>query len=94
MHQRRRLSLPVTDWQQVYLAMEERESEAVAMAETLISRWARCFLRIDFTLHPVGIPGEAPGKSSNESWAAKQIVRDFGAHGEAERVIVTIMDGR
>lgn len=44
------------------------------------------------TVHPQ-IPGEAPGKSSNQSWAAKQIVKDYDLPlKDRPYVFVTTMD--
>lgn len=73
--------------------MEEREEKAIAKATLLVSVFSHSFHGMSFTLHPAGIPGEAPGKSSNESWAARQVERDYPGDASKQRVIITIMDG-
>jgi hypothetical protein len=54
------------------LGMEEREPDARAKGEALAAEYAGKFRHVLVTVHPGGIPGEEPGKSSNEAWAAKQ----------------------
>lgn len=74
--------------------MEERENESRVKANTLQNLYRQDFHRIQFTIHPQ-IVGEAPGKSSNQSWAAKQIIEDYVDVPPKERreVLVTTMDG-
>ena len=55
----------------VVLGMEEREPDARAKAEGLIAKYETNFLHMMATVHPSNIPGEEPGKSSNEAWAGK-----------------------
>ncbi|MBI4497733.1 MAG: glycosyltransferase family 2 protein [Chloroflexi bacterium] len=55
----------------VVLAMEAREHGAAEKARQLQKEFTGRFAHIFFTLHPVGLPGEVPGKSSNEDWAAR-----------------------
>ena len=55
----------------VVLAMEEKEPEARAKAELLQREFQGQFAHILATYHPAGLPGEVPGKSSNEAWAAR-----------------------
>ncbi|KAK5708560.1 hypothetical protein LTR17_020593 [Elasticomyces elasticus] len=76
----------------VYLAMEEREADAKAKATRLMELVGHEFFDISFTIHPAGLTGEAPGKSSNESWAAKQIMRKYSSQQSGPEVVVTIMD--
>jgi len=85
---------PGTDSIQIYLAMEEKEEKAAMKAQTLIDTFRRSFYRMSFTIHPLGIPGEAQGKSSNESWAAKQACMDYPDELEKQNVIITTMDGQ
>ena len=59
----------------VVLAMEEREAGADAKAGRLLRAFASRFGDLFATFHPAGIPGEAPGKGSNEAWAVRK------AHG-------------
>jgi hypothetical protein len=78
---------------QVYLAMEEKEEKSDVKASTLIANFDKAFYRMSFTIHPQDIPGEAQGKSSNESWAAAQACRDYPDHSVKQNVIMTTMDG-
>lgn len=73
--------------------MEEREEDAVSKAASLIATWTLRFFNMSFTLHPQGLPDEAPGKSSNESWAAQQVCRDYPYSTRKRDIIVTTMDG-
>lgn len=59
----------------VVLAMEGREAEAEEKAAGLVEEYAESFAHIFATYHPAGLPGEVAGKSSNESWAAKEAKR-------------------
>nr|POF14946.1 hypothetical protein CFP56_71893 [Quercus suber] len=81
------------DCYHVYLAMEEKEEKAALKAAELIASFESLFHRMSFTLHPCGIPGEAQGKSSNESWAAKQALRDYADDVKSD-IIITVMDGK
>lgn len=70
-------------WQlTVVLAMEAREAEAAEKASALVEEYAESFAHIFATLHPVDLPGEVQGKSSNEAWAAREaksrLVDDLG----------------
>ncbi|MBI4098130.1 MAG: glycosyltransferase family 2 protein [Candidatus Levybacteria bacterium] len=56
----------------VVLAMEKREEAARKKASVLTEEFAGTFGGIYATFHP-DIPGEVKGKSSNESYAAKEI---------------------
>ena len=72
--------------------MEEKEEKSDVKAASLIKSYRKAFYNMSYTVHPQGIPGEAQGKSSNESWAAKQACRDYPQ--ELKRnVIITVMDG-
>nr|POE93545.1 hypothetical protein CFP56_19557 [Quercus suber] len=73
--------------------MEEKEEKAALKAAELIASFQHLFHRMSFTLHPCDIPGEAQGKSSNESWAAKQVSRDY-ADELKSNIIMTVMDGK
>ncbi|RMY83698.1 hypothetical protein D0862_11627 [Hortaea werneckii] len=76
----------------VYLAFEEREIGACTKAKDLIASFEGRFRHICFTLHPGNLPDEAPGKSSNEAWAAQKISEDFSICGHQENVVVVTMD--
>ncbi len=62
-------------------------------AKRLQNEFGDLFLEISVTIHPEGIVNQAPGKSSNESWAGQQIMRDYSLPGKLLEVIVTTMDG-
>jgi hypothetical protein len=74
--------------------MEEKEEKSAFKAASLISSFDRMFYKMSYTVHPSGIPGEAQGKSSNESWAAKQACKDYPEQNLKENIIITTMDGR
>lgn len=59
----------------VVLAMEERDPEAKSVANKLLLKWHDSFLEMFSTYHPAGLPGEVAGKSSNTSWAFKEVSR-------------------
>lgn len=60
-------------WQLVVvMAMEAREKEAQAKAARLIAGYRARFGDMFATFHPAGLPGETPGKGSNEAWAARE----------------------
>ena len=72
--------------------MEQKEAESTSKATRLIDTFHKSFYRMSYTIHPEGIPGEAQGKSSNESWTAKQAIKDYP--NEMKRnIIMTVMDG-
>jgi hypothetical protein len=73
--------------------MEEREENAAFKSTSLITSWGHRFFSMSFTLHPSGLPNEAPGKSSNESWAAQQVCRDYPHSTRKRDIIITTMDG-
>ncbi|MCX7589752.1 MAG: glycosyltransferase family 2 protein [Patescibacteria group bacterium] len=58
----------------VVLAIEERAGiEAQKTAQKIKEKFANKFFKFLITIHPQNIPGEIPGKGSNEAWAAKQV---------------------
>ncbi|MEK7216969.1 MAG: hypothetical protein AAB289_15390, partial [Chloroflexota bacterium] len=57
----------------VVLAMEAKEEGAYEKADLLSAEFRESFDHIYATFHPSGIPGEVPGKSSNEAWAARWV---------------------
>ncbi len=79
---------------QVYLAMEERDPQAVPVAESLISIFRTNFQDIQYTLHPSDIPGEAAGKSSNISWCARHAVLKHRDTILRNDVLMTTMDSK
>lgn len=75
------------------LGMEEREPDARAKGEALAAEYADKFLHVLVTIHPGNIPGEEPGKSSNEAWAAKQARKCVDELGlDVEHVTITSCD--
>lgn len=80
----------------ICLAMEEAEPNAENKARSLIRYYQDSFFYITFTLHPVGIPGETRGKSSNVSYASRQMAKlsGFGQDGNCNQAteILTVMD--
>jgi len=60
----------------VVLAMEEAGgNEATETAKKIEAEFGSKFFRFIVTSHPAGLPGEIPGKGSNETWAAKEAKR-------------------
>ncbi len=58
----------------VVLATEEKGGiEAAETAERIKKEFGPRFFKFLVTSHPAGLPGEIPGKGSNETWAAKQV---------------------
>ncbi|KAK3397953.1 glycosyl transferase family group 2-domain-containing protein [Sordaria brevicollis] len=75
----------------VYLAMEQRESDVETKAVLLANEFTRRFRSINFTVHPSNIPGELPGKGSNLAWAARQLSQRY-TPAQRKDVIVTGID--
>lgn len=73
--------------------MEQKEEHSAFKAAKLIESFEKSFLKMSYTVHPFGIPGEAQGKSSNESWAATQASTDY-EHEAKNNVVMTVMDGQ
>ena len=78
----------------VVLAREERLSESTAVAEKIAAEFGDTFFRFLITAHPDGLPGEIPGKGSNEAWAAKRVLREIidPAGIPYERILVSVFD--
>lgn len=58
----------------VVLALEAKGGEeAVRTAKKIEEEFGNSFFRFMTTVHPGGLPGEIPGKGSNESWAAERV---------------------
>ena len=72
--------------------MEERDPKASSVAGTLISLFKEQFRDMQFTTHPGGLNGEVPGKSSNISWAARQVSAKYAGNALWEDVLLTVMD--
>lgn len=77
----------------VVLGMEERELDAAIKGELLAHEYEGRFLDVMVTVHPAGLPGEVPGKSSNQAWALKEVTRRIGELSiDPDRVTITSCD--
>lgn len=79
----------------VVLAVEERSGEeALKTARRLKDEFERFFFRFFISIHPARIPGEIPGKGSNETWAAKEAKNQIidPLRIPYEKVIVSSLD--
>ena len=72
--------------------MEQRDPDAEITATALIITFANSFHNISLTLHPGDISGEVAGKSSNVSWAARQLSHNYADYDSRQRCIITVMD--
>ncbi len=55
------------------LALEERAGQkALEIGKMIESKYAKDFFKFLITVHPANLPGEIPGKGSNETWALKE----------------------
>lgn len=79
---------------QIFLAMEARDPNASSVAEMLLVTFKNHFRHIQYTMHPEDLAGEAPGKSSNISWAAKEVQRKYYSSPAWKDVILTVMDSK
>ena len=76
----------------IVLAFEERETTALEKAKYLENKYGSQFKKIISTFHPL-IAGEAAGKASNQTYAAKivdQLVQKKGF--DRKKIIITICD--
>ncbi|KAJ0124302.1 hypothetical protein J7T55_005640 [Diaporthe amygdali] len=76
----------------IFLAMEERDPQAVGVAEALVSKYGASFLDIQYSVHPSDIPDESQGKSANVAWAAKAVEKKYLGRPIFQDVLVTAMD--
>ncbi len=79
----------------VVLAIEERVGEdARRVAERITGEFGGAFGKFLVTVHPQDIPGELAGKGSNETWAAREAVRQLvdPAKIPHEKVLVSVFD--
>jgi len=72
--------------------MEQRDPDAESTATQLITIFANSFRNISFTLHPGDILGEVAGKSSNVSWAARQLSHNYVDTESRKNCVITVMD--
>lgn len=85
---------PNADQLVIVMAMEAREPAARAKAVRLVMRYRARFGEMFATFHPAGLPGETPGKGSNEAWAAREahirLIEDGG--DDISRYTITSCD--
>ena len=78
----------------VVLAMEAREPGADEKAARIVERFASKLGDMFATFHPHGLPGDTPGKGSNEAWAAREafsrLIED--GHDDIRRYTITSCD--
>ena len=72
--------------------MEQRDPDAKATSEALMNIFQKSFRSISYTLHPGDISGEVAGKSSNVSWAARQLSHNYVDTESRRNCIITVMD--
>ena len=72
--------------------MEQRDPDAQATAESLINTFKDSFHNMSYTLHPGDIEGEVAGKSSNVSWAARQLSHNYVDTESRRNCVITVMD--
>jgi hypothetical protein len=65
----------------VVMAMEEAEAGSQQKGERLKRSFGRYFANMLVTVHPRGLPGEVPGKGSNQAWAARR-TREYLVEGK------------
>lgn len=79
----------------VVLASEERAGqEAQEVVRTMEQEFGSSFFRFLTTTHPAELPGEIPGKGSNETWAGRkvydQVIKPMNI--APERILVSVFD--
>ncbi|MEK7542254.1 MAG: glycosyltransferase family 2 protein [Patescibacteria group bacterium] len=79
----------------VVLGTEERAGkEGRQKAQAIAREFGKAFFRFLITVHPANLPGEIPGKGSNETWATKrakeEIIDPLGI--PYEHIIVSSLD--
>lgn len=55
----------------VVLSCEEKNNESETIGRDIEKQFAGKFFKFLFTVHPKNLPGEIPGKGSNDAWATK-----------------------
>ncbi len=79
----------------VVLAIEERAGQqAVQTARAVEEEFGKTFFKFVVTRHPDNLPGEIPGKGSNETWAGRQVKRDIidPLRIPYSRILVSVFD--
>ncbi|OGM91165.1 hypothetical protein A2755_02030 [Candidatus Wolfebacteria bacterium RIFCSPHIGHO2_01_FULL_48_22] len=79
----------------IVLGLEEKAGEhAQEVAKKIQEEFRDAFGSLLATTHPYGLPDEKPGKSSNETWAAKEAIKGCidAKNIPYERVLVSTFD--
>jgi len=78
----------------VVLGMEEREPDARDKAKSLMAMFKGSFYCLMATFHPSNLPGEALGKATNETWAARCAREEMVDRLEIplSQIVVTVCD--
>lgn len=78
----------------VVLGREERIPGSAAVAERIAAEFGAVFFRLLVTAHPDGLPGEIPGKGSNETYAARHAQKEIidPARIPYENILVSVFD--
>jgi len=78
----------------VVLGMEEREPDSRDKSKHLLVMYKGSFYSLMATFHPSNLPGEAPGKATNETWAVRcareELVDRLGI--PLSQIVVTVID--
>ena len=72
--------------------MEEKDPNAMKVAEALVSKFSSSFLDMQYCVHPADIAGESQGKSANVAWAARAVEKKYLDRPNFRDVLVTVMD--
>lgn len=75
------------------LALEGRGEDASSVGYAIADKYKDFFGQFLVTIHPAGVPGELPGKGSNETYAARK-AKEFidSQHISYENIIVSSFD--
>ena len=77
------------------LAIEQRLGDGPRqVAKRIEQEFSGSFARFLITEHPAALPGELPGKGSNETWAAKEAKKHIidELHLDPKKVLVSVFD--
>lgn len=72
--------------------MEQQETGSDTKAASLISLFQNEFRAVRATFHPRNLPGEIAGKSSNVSFAAREIFSVHRSDPGILDVVITVID--
>ncbi len=76
------------------ISSEQRTPDKEKKCQFLQAQFQNCgFERIIFTIHPLGLPNEIPGKCSNANYGLRMAVREMGiVDDETDNILVTTCD--